>query len=96
MIGALPQKIKPRLSPRLLKGSSKFMCKTNDFCVCAEMLCDGEGNISLIFRNTRKEAVCTLLNITTNEQWARELCDRCNAAGLSEVHIMDVIEDSLG
>ena len=95
-MGRSPKKAKPRLSPRLWKGLSKFMCKTNDFCVYAEMLCDGEGNISLIFRNTRKEAVCTLLNITTNEQWARELCDRCNSAELSEVHIMDVIEDSLG
>lgn len=73
----------------------KKLCKTDNFSVTAEVFECSAGQSGIIFRNSEGEAVCTFTDVCVDYLWAKSFCDRCNLYGLSQEHIMDVLEDSL-
>ena len=71
------------------------MCISDNFSVIAETYESSAGQVGIIFRRPSGEVVKSFPDVCSDYLWAKSFCDGCNTYGLSEVHIPDVIEDSL-
>lgn len=71
------------------------MCKTDNFSVSAEVFESSAGQVGLVFKNPKGEVVRIIFDVCADYLWAKSFCDKCNSQGLSQVHILDVLEDSL-
>ncbi len=71
------------------------MCISDKFSVMAEVYESSVGQVGLVFKKTSGEIVKNLPDVSCDYLWAKSFCDRCNSQGLSEIHILDVLEDIL-
>ena len=52
-------------------------------------------SFGIIGRNASGDEVVFCSDVSPDKSLVAELCDKCNALGISPVHLLDVIEDSL-
>lgn len=71
------------------------MCISDNFSVIAEVYESSAGQIGLVFKKTSGEIVRNFPVVSCDYLWVKSFCERCNSQGLSEIHILDVLEDSL-
>ena len=71
------------------------MCISDNFSVMAEVYESSAGQVGIIFKKSSGEIVRNFPDVCSDYLWAKSFCDRCNRQGLSQVHILDVLEDSL-
>ena len=72
------------------------MYKVYDSNIYAEVTKKNDRCYGLIFRNKIGEVVYDFPDISPDITFVRSIADKCNRAGLSQCHILDVIDDLLG
>ena len=71
------------------------MCISDNFSVRAEAYESSAGRIGIVFKKTSGEIVRNFPDVCVDYLWAKSFCERCNLSGISQIHILDVLEDSL-
>ncbi len=71
------------------------MCISDNFPVMAETYEGSAGQVGIIFKKASGEIVKNFPDVSYDHLWAKSFCESCNKNGLSQIHIMDVMEDSL-
>ena len=71
------------------------MCISDNFSVMAEVYESSAGQVGIVFKKSSGEIVKNFPDVSYDYLWAKSFCDRCNTGGLSQIHILDVLEDSL-